>query len=151
MDKIFNTIIKNSDYGLMQFSDISIDATENNIIVKKDKSGNDVYYILCPIRNKEIKLTPDEAVRQLYIHKLINEYGYPAERIAVDFGISFGNEKKKADIAVLTKYVVSPEIYNLENATAVENADVNHDSSVTSADVQRLIEFILKTIPSLDN
>ena len=64
--------------------------------------------------------------------------------------INLDNEVAIADIAVLSKYVTASELYSLKNATAVENSDVNHDSSITSADVQKLIEFILKTITSLD-
>ena len=47
----------------------------------KPIKGVEVPYIKCLIRGKEIKLTPEEAVRQLYIYKLIHEYGYPTDRI----------------------------------------------------------------------
>lgn len=60
-------------------------------------------YITCAIRDKEIKLTPEEAVRQLYIYKLMNEYGYAASRIQLETPIHFGREVKRADIAIMDK------------------------------------------------
>ena len=59
--------------------------------------------ITCAIRDKEIKLTPEEAVRQLYIYKLMNEYGYAASRIQLETPIHFGREVKRADIAIMDK------------------------------------------------
>ena len=60
-------------------------------------------YIKCIIRGKEIKLTPEEAARQLYLQILLDEYGYPAERIELEYSVSFGREKKRADIVVFDK------------------------------------------------
>ena len=61
-----------------------------------------------------------------------------------------GTQVAIADIVVLSKYVISSKLYPLENATAVENADVTHDSEVTSADTQKLIEYIVNAISTLD-
>lgn len=63
----------------------------------------EVPYIKCLIRGKEIKLTPEEAVRQLYIYKLIHEYGYPTDRIQLETPIHFGREVKRADITIMDK------------------------------------------------
>ena len=100
MNQILNSIIKASEYKLTQFSTVSIDAVEKNIIMKQDKKGNDVAYVRCLVRNKDIKLTPEELVRQLYIYKLVHEYGYPVERMELERAISFGREKKRADILI---------------------------------------------------
>jgi len=45
-------------------------------------------HITCLKRGKEIVLKPEEAVRQLYLYKLIHEYGYPVSRIEVEFASS---------------------------------------------------------------
>jgi len=60
------TILKDSAYKLTQFSDTQIQALENSIIIKliRDKATP---YVVCLVRAKEIKLTPEEAVRQLYL------------------------------------------------------------------------------------
>lgn len=50
-----------------------------------------------------MKLTPEEIIRQLYIEKLINEYGYPVSRIELEHAVSFGREKKRADIVIFDK------------------------------------------------
>jgi hypothetical protein len=43
---------------------------------------------------KEIRLTPEEVVRQLFLSVLMNEYGYPAERMELEYAFSFGRDKK---------------------------------------------------------
>ena len=57
-------------------------------------------FIKCFIRGKEIRLTPEEAVRQMFIRKLIDEYGYQSEQIQVEHAIHFGRETKRADIVI---------------------------------------------------
>ena len=58
-------------------------------------------FIMCPIRGKEIRLTPEEAVRQMFLRKLIDEYGYSTNQIVVERQIHFGREVKRADIVIL--------------------------------------------------
>ncbi|MDR2138510.1 MAG: type I restriction enzyme HsdR N-terminal domain-containing protein, partial [Tannerella sp.] len=50
-----------------------------------------------------MKLTPEEAVRQLYLAILLNDYQYPAERIELEYAVTFGREKKRADIVIFDK------------------------------------------------
>lgn len=52
---------------------------------------------------KLIMLKPEEIIRQLYIDKLNKQYGYPLNRMAVEYIVSFGREKKKADIVIFDK------------------------------------------------
>lgn len=103
MSQVLNNIIKESDYKLLQFSQESIESIEANIVVVQDKKGNLVNYIKCLVRNKNVKLTPEELVRQLYIYKLVHEYGYPVERMELERIITFGREKKRADIVIFNK------------------------------------------------
>lgn len=93
-------ILKDSNYSLDLFSKESIANLENKIIEKFDKKGNRTYYVNCLIRNKEIKLTPEEIVRQLYTESLISFYGYSKDRIAFEYPIYFGREAKRADIVI---------------------------------------------------
>jgi len=91
-------ILKDSNYHLSIFPDSDIKALESNIIEKKGK-----LYVKCIIRGKDIQLKPEEIVRQLYTKRLIEYYGYPKKRIAFEYPVSFGREKKKADIVIFDK------------------------------------------------
>lgn len=56
--------------------------------------------IICQKRGIEIKLTSEEKVRQLYLHRLLSKYNYPLSDIEVESIVNFGREKKRADIIV---------------------------------------------------
>lgn len=97
-----NEVLKNTNYELSLFSEEGRDFVEGAIFVKTVR-GKKTPFITCQKRNKEIVLKPEEAVRQLYLYKLIHEYGYPTSRIEVEFPIHFGREVKRADIAIMDK------------------------------------------------
>jgi type I restriction enzyme M protein len=97
-----NEILKDSAYKLTQFTPAQIQTLENSIIVK-DTRGKATPYVTCLVRNKEIKLTHEEAMRQLYLLVLTQNLGYPVSRIAVEYGVTFGRETKRADICVFDK------------------------------------------------
>lgn len=97
-----NDIFKNTSYDDTLFPEDEIVAVESAIFMKPIK-GVETPYIKCLVREKEIKLTPEEAVRQLYIYKLIHEYGYPTGRIQLETPIHFGREVKRADITIMDK------------------------------------------------
>ena len=50
------------------------------------------------------KSAPEEIVRQLWVYKLMHQYGYPADEIDLEKGVQFGTEigTKAADIIVYT-------------------------------------------------
>lgn len=87
-------VLKNTGYDLSLFSEEARRFVENGIFVKTVR-GKDKPFITCLKRNKEIALKPEETVRQLYLYKLIHEYGYPASQIEVEFPIHFGREVKR--------------------------------------------------------
>lgn len=97
-----NELFKNTTYDDTLFS-VEAKSTIESRIFMKSVRGSEVPYITCAIRDKEIKLTPEEAVRQLYIYKLMNDYGYAASRIQLETPIHFGREVKRADIAIMDK------------------------------------------------
>ncbi len=96
--QLSNLIKANGKYDLTIFSAEAVDRIEANIFEKQDK-----YFLKCLKRNKDIQVKPEEIVRQLMLDKLINEYNYPLELLAVEFSVSFGTEKKLADIVILNK------------------------------------------------
>lgn len=95
-------ILKDSNYKLSQFTAEEIAQLEKSIILKSSKSG-ETPYTVCLVRKKEIKLTPEEAIRQLYLRVLTERFYYPLNRIQVEYGVSFGREVKRADIVVMDK------------------------------------------------
>ena len=97
-----NDFFKNTSYDNTLFSEEAISYIESTIFMKSVKNV-ETPYIKCLVRNKDIKLTPEEAVRQLYIYKLIHDYGYPVDRIQLETPIHFGREVKRADITIMDK------------------------------------------------
>jgi len=95
-------ILQNSAYSLSLFSKQEIDFIEANIKEKETKKGVEPYFY-CQVRFKEIKLTPEEVVRQLYLYKLINHYQYSTNRIKLEYPVNFGRETKRADIVIMDK------------------------------------------------
>ncbi|MDO8734981.1 MAG: type I restriction enzyme HsdR N-terminal domain-containing protein, partial [Elusimicrobiota bacterium] len=99
-DEILDLIFKDSEakYELKEFSKKDIEAL--NISEESNK-----YYVSCPVSEKKKVAKPEEIIRQLWINKLTKEYGYPLERIEVEYPVWFGSgvEKKSADIVILQK------------------------------------------------
>jgi len=95
-------ILKDSNYKLSQFSEAEIEHLEEAIALKTVK-GSEVPYTICLVRQKEIKLTPEEVIRQLYLRILTERLKYPVSRVQVEYTVTFGKEKKRADIAVMDK------------------------------------------------
>ena len=94
--------IKGTEYDLSLFSESHIAELEEHVIERTTKRGVD-YYLTCLVRKKEIKLTPEEIVRQLYLLVLTRDLGYPVSRMALEYEVTFGREKKRADIVVFDK------------------------------------------------
>lgn len=95
-------ILKDSNYKLTQFETSQIEALENSII-SKEVRGKQTPYVECLVRKREMKLTPEEIVRQLYLMVLNQKYGYDFERMAVEYNINLGSTKKRADIVIFDK------------------------------------------------
>jgi len=69
----------------------------------RDVRGKATPHVRCIIRDKDIQLKPEEVVRQLFAAQLLEKYGYPKVRIAFEHPITFGREKKSADIVIFDK------------------------------------------------
>ncbi|MBT4593698.1 MAG: N-6 DNA methylase [Candidatus Marinimicrobia bacterium] len=99
---IIQTILKDSNYHLALFSVSEIEALRKEVFTKTTR-GKETPYIKCIVREKDIQLKPEEIVRQLYAARLINEYDYPKKRLAFEYSVNFGREKKSADIVIFDK------------------------------------------------
>ena len=103
LDKIFKKT--DQSFGLDEFGSIH---PQDTLDIFERESGK--YYLKCLVRNKDLLVwneekqigEPEEIIRQLWIQKLVSEYNYPLERIAVEVSVDFGHEvhEKAADIVV---------------------------------------------------
>ena len=57
-------------------------------------------YIFDPIRKKYLLLTPEEWVRQHFIHLLVKHYAYSKSLIRLEGGLSYNRLQKRSDIVV---------------------------------------------------
>lgn len=103
---LLSDLLRDTDYKLNQFSGKIIKEFEKKIYLK-DTRGKQVPHVVCAVRNKEIQLKPEEAIRQLYIAVLMGDYNYPAERMQLEFPVYFGRDVKRADIVVFDKVVTT--------------------------------------------
>ncbi len=99
---LIRTILKDSNYHLLLFSKDEIESLRKKVFFKTTR-GKETPFVKCIIRDKDIQLKPEEIVRQLFASRLISQYGYPKKRVAFEYAVSFGREKKKADIVVFDK------------------------------------------------
>lgn len=99
---IIQSILRDSRYDLALFTKDEVDALRGKVFMKPARS-KETAFVTCIVRNKAIQLRPEEIVRQLYATRLIEQYGYPKKRLAFEYPVSFGREKKSADIVILDK------------------------------------------------
>ena len=85
-------------HGISLFTAEELGVVEDLIIEKEGR-----FLIKCQIRDKYKVAKPEEVVRQLWIYRLLTEYGYPKERLDVERIIYFGSrvEPGAADIVIL--------------------------------------------------
>ena len=91
-------ILRGSEYALTLFSAEEVAAPE-----LFDRNGKT--YLTCAVTLKPRPATTEEIVRQLYLRKMMDEYGYLPDRIAIEKQVYFGSSvhEKAADIVVWDK------------------------------------------------
>lgn len=91
-------ILRGSTHALTIFKPKAIAAL--SLFLKNGKA-----YLTCYATGKDRPAKPEEIVRQLYVKMLMDDYGYPAERIAIEKPVQFGSavHEKAADIVVWDK------------------------------------------------
>lgn len=101
-EDIIKKILKDSNYHLSLFTIDEIDNLREKVFTKTTR-GKETAFIKCIVRDKDIQLKPEEIVRQLFTARLLKTYGYPKKRIAFEYSVNFGREKKSADIVIFDK------------------------------------------------
>ena len=99
---IIQDILKDSNFHLALFAQDEIESLRQAVFAKEIR-GKARPYLTCVVRDKDIRLRPEEIIRQLYAKRLIEQYGYPKNRLAFEYSVSFGRAKKKADIVIFDK------------------------------------------------
>lgn len=72
--------------------------------IKTRKNKDNSTEVFDVIRKQWVILTPEELVRQHFIHYLMNEKSFPKETIIVEKEINVFNVKKRFDVAVINKF-----------------------------------------------
>jgi len=62
-------------------------------------------YVFDTLRQKYIRLTPEEWVRQHFVHFLIEQRGYPRELLANEVSLSLNGTTKRCDTVLYDKQV----------------------------------------------
>lgn len=99
---ILQRILQDTDYRLDLFEPQAISALKARVTFKTLR-GKQKPYVRCMQREKEMVLTPEEIIRQLYAAKLMEEYYYGKRRLRFEHAIHFGRQVKRADIVVMDK------------------------------------------------
>lgn len=99
-ESLKDLIKSNFNFNWLIFTNEEIDNIQNRIF---QKDNNDKLYFKCLVRDKDIVVKPEEIIRQLCLQRLIEHYNYPVDNLRVEYTVTFGREKKSADIVILNK------------------------------------------------
>ena len=69
----------------------------------KTRIHNNKEQIFCEWRRQWVRLTPEEWVRQRFLHLLVEKYNYPMPLIGVEIPISVGDAQKRCDAVIYTR------------------------------------------------
>ncbi len=70
----------------------------------KIKKKDDKLFIFDILRKKYVFLTPEEWVRQHFVHFLINQYHYPKALMKAEGGLKYNNLPKRTDLVIFDNY-----------------------------------------------
>ncbi len=83
-----------------------------------------------------------------YLYDISIKTKFGIQTIAGDVNVD--NVFSVADISKMTKYIVSAELYPIEDSTALANADVNQDGIIDSVDKNEMLVMFLGTFKTID-
>lgn len=73
-----------------------------NAPLKLTKANNELY-VICLLRKKKIKLTPEEWVRQHIVYYLTAYKNYPASLIKIEHGIQVNKQIRRCDLVIYNR------------------------------------------------
>lgn len=84
-----------------QLSAVLFGSRALSVVEKSLSERNGKWYVRCRVRNKDVLAKREELIRQLWLYRLEQHYGYPTARMAVEYAVTFGRDSsKRADIVV---------------------------------------------------
>lgn len=72
-------------------------------VLLKYKTENNKRLVFDIIRKKYVALTPEEGVRQHFVHYLMNQLDYPAGLIAIETVVKINTLNQRADVVVYNR------------------------------------------------
>lgn len=96
----------------------------------KMKQEDDYVWIWDVLRKKYIVLTPEEWVRQHFVHYMINELKYPAGLIKLEGGLTYNKLQKRSDIVVYDRAGNPWMVVECKSAEQSINQEVLRQASV---------------------
>lgn len=75
---------------------------KNDLIWFKTRTVSEKKEVFDPIRKKYVKLTPEEEIRQITLHYLVEQAAVPPGIIAVEYAIRMHKMAKRCDIVVFS-------------------------------------------------
>lgn len=106
-----------------------------------DRSGKK--YVFDVLRKKYVALTPEEWVRQHFVHYLINHLGYPAGLLANEVSISLNSTSKRCD-TVLYSPSLSPRMIVEYKAPDVQVTQ-NVFNQITRYNIVLRVDYLIVT------
>ncbi len=67
----------------------------------KNEEGNE--YVFDIVRKKYVVMTPEEWVRQHFVHLMINHLGYPKTLMRIESGLTYAKSNKRSDITLMDR------------------------------------------------
>lgn len=75
---------------------------QNRLLLHHDATGTQ---LTCLHRKKRLVATPEEIVRQLLLHHLIEACGYPSNRIRVEMGLKVNTMSRRCDVLIFNRHI----------------------------------------------
>lgn len=105
----------------------------------------DTEKIIDYVTKREVRATPEEHIRQLFEHILVDDLGYPKENIGIEFTIQRGSNRKaeKADIVVFNdnRHTQENAYIVIEIESPTKNYDLQALSYVTATPAPYCVWF----------
>ncbi|MDY6121621.1 MAG: type I restriction enzyme HsdR N-terminal domain-containing protein [Porphyromonas sp.] len=100
-----------------------------NLKLREEESGK--LYVFDDFREKYVRFTPEEEVRQLFVHYMVCQLGYPPNLLANEVEIEVGRVRKRCDTIVYDKALKPILIVEYKSPRV----------SITQAVIQQAVEY----------
>jgi hypothetical protein len=96
----------------------------------KLKHSDGISFIFDPIRKKFVQLTPEEWVRQHFLHYLTLHLHYPKSLISMEKGLKYNSLQKRTDLCVYSQEGLPLVLIECKSAEVTISAETVKQASV---------------------